>query len=316
MSSWTANDMPDQAGRVIVITGANSGIGYESAVAFARKGARVVMACRSPERAEQARQDLLKRAPGATLDLMALNLGSLKSVHAFALDFSRRYDHLDVLMNNAGVMIPPYGKTVDGFETQFGTNHLGHFALTALLLPKLLGTPSSRVVTVSSSAYMLNARINFDDLQSEKRYDPWGAYGQSKLANILFMMELQRRLDASGAGVISVASHPGYTVTNLQRHNAGFLNTAMFTILRPVMSQPQETGAVYQIYAASASDVHGGEFFGPRYGMKGPVARLAITPQGRDAALAARLWEVSEKLTGLRFDALDAQSAGRRKQTA
>src|SRR5258707_1464952 len=215
MNGWTAKDMPDQSGRVVIITGANSGIGYESAIAFARKRAKVVMACRSIDKAERARQDLLKLVPGASVEIQRLDLGDLKSIRAFAESFNAHYDRLDILMNNAGIMVPPYGKTADGFETQFGTNHLGHFALTALLLPKLLETPASRVVTVSSSAYF-NGRIDFADLQSEKRYRPWAAYGQSKLANILFSQELERKLKAARADVISVASHPGFAITNLQ----------------------------------------------------------------------------------------------------
>src|SRR5262245_31727477 len=185
MSAWTANDMPDQTGHIVIITGANSGVGYESAVALARKGAHVMMACRSLEKAERARQDLLKRVPAATVEIMPLDLGSLKSVRAFAEAFNSRYDHLYILMNNAGIMAVDYGKTPDGFELQFGTNHLGHFALTGLLLPSLLATPHSRVVTVSSGAY-LGGRVNFDDLQGEQHYDRPGAYAQSKLANILF----------------------------------------------------------------------------------------------------------------------------------
>src|ERR1041385_6095959 len=190
---WTTADIPDQSGRVVVITGANSGIGYESAAVLARKGAQVVMACRSVDKAEHARQDILQTAPGAKVDILPLNLGDLSSVRTFAETFNARYDRLDILMNNAGIMSTPYGKTVAGFEMQFGTNHLGHFALTGLLMPKLLKTPHSRVVIVSSGVY-LNGHINFDDLQSEKRYNPWSAYSQSKLATILFMEELQRKL--------------------------------------------------------------------------------------------------------------------------
>src|SRR5215207_8377619 len=190
VNGWTARDMTDQSGRVVVITGANSGVGYESAVALARKGAHVVMACRSMDKAERARQELVERVPNASVDILPLDLGNLQSVHHFANSFSARYDRLDILMNNAGIMALPYGTTADGFESQFGTNHLGHFALTGLLLPLIMRTPRSRVVTVSSSASW-NGRINFDDLQSKKRYSRWGAYAQSKLANILFAREFQ-----------------------------------------------------------------------------------------------------------------------------
>lgn len=304
MSNWTVNDIPEQSGRVALISGANSGLGYWSAVGLARKGARVVMGVRDLERGEQARQDILKAAPGATADVMRLDLASLPAVREFAAEFNAKYDRLDILMNNAGVMVPPYGKTADGFESQLGTNHLGHFALTALVLPKVLSTPGSRVVTVSSGAY-LNGRINWADLQSEKRYTPWAAYSQSKLANILFMEELQRRLGAIHADTISVASHPGYAVTNLQRHTEGRLDATIITLLRPLISQPAEPGAIYQLYAATAPGVRGGEFFGPRYGMKGPVVRLGVIARGTDPAAALRLWDVSEELTQVRYEALE-----------
>ena len=310
MNGWTAQDIPNQSGRVIVITGANSGIGYESAVALARKGARVVMACRSLDKAEQARADLLKRAPGASVDILHLDLGNLKSVRSFATTFNASYDRLDVLMNNAGIMIPPYGKTADGFETQFGTNHLGHFALTALLLPKLLETPKSRVAITSSGAYLMGGNIHFDDLQSEKHYSPWSAYSQSKLANILFMEELQRKLTAAHADVISVASHPGFARTNLQNHTRGLGGLLMNSLLAPIMSQSAELGATYQLYAATAPDVRGGEFYGPGFLlMKGEVARTEVNGRGKDAALAARLWQVSEQLTGVHYEILDAPIA-------
>jgi NAD(P)-dependent dehydrogenase (short-subunit alcohol dehydrogenase family) len=303
MNGWTAKDIPNQQGKVIVITGANSGVGYESAVAMAQKGARVIMACRSLDKGEQARQDLLKRAPGAAVEVLQLDLGSLKSVRTFADTFNACYDRLDILMNNAGIMVPPYGKTEDGFETQFGTNHLGHFALTGHLMPRLLDTPRSRVVNVSSGAY-LNGHINFDDLQSEKRYDAWGAYAQSKLANILFTVELQRRLEAMCADVISVVIHPGFAVTNLQKNMSSVRDQIMMMVFKPIGSQPADLGATYQLYAATAPDVRGGEFFGPRYMLRGPVVRVELRPHGRDTVAAARLWEVSEQLTGVRYEAL------------
>ena len=303
MNGWTAKDMPDQSGRVVAITGANSGVGYESAVAFAQKGARVVMACRSLDKAEAARRDLLQRAAGATVDVLKLDLGSLKSIHQFAETFNAEYDRLDILMNNAGIMTPPYGKTADGFETQFGTNHLGHFALTGLVLPKLLETPQSRVVTVSSGAYM-RARIDFENLQSEKGYRAWAAYGQSKLANILFMRELERKLEAVHADVISVSSHPGYAVTNLQSRGSGIQKLGM-RLMRPFMSQSAELGATYQLYAATAPEIHGGEFFGPERYVVGRVVRVEVNARGKNEVDAARLWQISEQLTGVRYTSLD-----------
>jgi NAD(P)-dependent dehydrogenase (short-subunit alcohol dehydrogenase family) len=302
MNGWTAKDIQDQSGKVVVITGGNSGVGYESAVALADKGARVVMASRSMDKAERAHADLLKRVPGANVDLLRLDLGDLKSVHEFATAFNATYNRLDVLMNNAGVMIPPYGKTADGFETQFGTNHLGHFALTGLLLPKLLETSNSRIVNVSSSAYM-RAHIDFDNLQAEKGYQAWAAYGQSKLANILFTLELQRKLDAACVDVISVASHPGYAATNLQSHASGVMGLVM-PVLRPIMFQSAEMGATYQLYAATAPGVKGSEFYGPRFTGRGAVVKVEVNAQGKNTADAARLWQISEQLTGVRYEVL------------
>lgn len=306
MNGWTAADMPDQTGRVVIITGANSGVGYESAVAFAQKGARVVMASRSMDKLERAQKELRQRVPKAQADLLKLDLGDLKSVQAFAENFNAHYDRLDVLMNNAGIMIPPYGKTADGFELQFGTNHLGHFALTGLLLPKLLETPYSRVATTSSSGY-LRGQMNWDDLQSEKKYSAWAGYAQSKLANLLFMRELQRKLEAVHAGVISVGSHPGYALTNLQHTQQDL--PSLIKILQPVvmaplrwtMSQNAELGATYQLYSATAPEVKGGEFFGPRLWLKGRVIRVELNDYARNEADAARLWEISERLTGVRY---------------
>lgn len=302
---WSANNMPDQSGRVVVITGANSGVGYESAVALAQKGARVVMACRSVNKAEDAHRELLKRASGAQVDILPLDLGSLKSVREFSENFNARYDRLDILMNNAGIMIPPYGKTEDGFESQFGTNHLGHFALTGLVLPKLLKTPGSRIVNVSSGAY-LQATMNFEDLQSENEYNAWGAYAQSKLANILFTQELQRKLDAAGADTISVASHPGFARTNLQKvENNANSQFNLITFLMPIMSQSAQIGAIYQLYAATMPTVRGAEFYGPRWMLKGDVVRVEVTARGKDVNKAARLWAISEELTGVRYTVLE-----------
>lgn len=304
MNGRTAKDMPDQSGRVVVITGANSGVGYESAIAFAKKGARVVMACRSVSKAESARRELLKSVPDADVDILPLDLGSLKSVREFAETFNANYARLDVLMNNAGIMIPPFGRTADGFETQFGTNHLGHFALTGLVLPKLMETPHSRIVNVSSSAYM-QGRIDFDNLNAEKGYRPWLAYAQSKLANILFTLELQRKLEAADADVISVASHPGYAITNLQNNRGGIIQQTLDLFLRPFFSQPADLGATYQLYAATAPDVKGAEFYGPRRLLIGEVVRVEVNARGKDTDVAARLWQVSQQLTGVEYALLD-----------
>jgi NAD(P)-dependent dehydrogenase (short-subunit alcohol dehydrogenase family) len=286
-----------------VITGSNSGIGYESAVALARKNAHVVMACRSLEKAERARQELYQRAPNATVDLLQLDLGSLQSIRAFAEAFDAAYDRLDILMNNAGIMAPPYGTTVDGFESQFGTNHLGHFALTGLLLSKLLNTAKSRVVTISSYAN-LGGWINFDDLQSSKRYIGWLAYCQSKLANIHFARQLQKKLEAAHAETISVVCHPGHAVTNLQTHPANAVDAMMLRSANATMGQPAELGATYQLYAAIAPEVRGGKFYGPKYLLRGEVVEASYTARARNDADAAHLWQVSEELTGVHYDAL------------
>jgi NAD(P)-dependent dehydrogenase (short-subunit alcohol dehydrogenase family) len=303
MNGWTAQDMPSQQGRVVMITGANSGVGFHSAAAFARKGARVIIAARSLDKAERAREDILKSVPGAVVDLLRLDLSSLQSVRAAAEEFNGQYERLDILMNNAGVMGPDYGKTGDGFELQIGTNHLGHFALTGLLLPKMLETPQSRVVTVSSGMYMMG-RINFDDLHSEKRYNRWVAYCQSKLANVLFAQELQRKLGAARADVISVACHPGHAVTNLQTNAGNKFEQGMLQILNGVMGQPAELGATYQLYAATAPAVQGGDFYGPKRWLHGEVVKEALIARGKDTTTAARLWQISEQLTGIRYDIL------------
>lgn len=307
MNGWTTKDIPDQSGRVVVITGANSGVGYESAVALAAKGAHVVMASRSMDKLETARRDLLQRVPKAQIDVMQLDLGNLDSVRKFADNFNAGYDRLDILMNNAGIMIPPYGKTVDGFELQFGTNHLGHFALTGLLLPKILATPRSRIATTSSSAYLLG-RIHWDDLHFEKQYRAAMAYAQSKLANVLFMRELQHKLEAINSNTISVGSQPGYARTNLQKHQRLSIGErVMYSILRVTMSQDAATGALYQLHSATAPEVKGGEYFEPRWVLKGHVVRRGLTTQGRNEADAARLWELSEELTGVKY-ALSAET--------
>jgi len=247
---------------------------------------------------------LLARAPKAMVDILRLDLGSLQSIHGFAEEFDAAYDRLDVLMNNAGIMAPPYSKTVDGFESQIGTNHLGHFALTGLVLPKLLKTPKSRVVTLSSYAN-LAGWINFHDLQSSKWYIGWVAYCQSKLANILFARELQHILTAAQAEPISVAVHPGHAVTNLQTHPANWFDAFILPIANSTMGQSAEAGATYQLYAAIAPEVVGGEFYGPKYVLRGEVIHERYTARAKNNADAARLWQISEQLTGVHYEALN-----------
>ena len=308
---WTLRDVPDQTGRTIVVTGANSGLGLEAARAFAGRGAHVVLACRSSEKAEAARQGITTSLPRASLEVMPLDLASLSSVRVFGATFTGRHDRLDVLCNNAGVMALPRRETADGFEMQLGTNHLGHFALTGLLLPLLLRTPGSRVVTQSSGMHRIG-RIRFDDLHGSTRYGRWSAYGQSKLANLLFAYELQRRLARHGAEAISVACHPGYAATELQfagaRMEGSPLMERIFALGNRLLAQDAASGALPMLYAATAPDVRGGEYFGPEGigEMWGAPKRAVSNGRSRDAAVAARLWSASEELTRVRYEALAA----------
>jgi NAD(P)-dependent dehydrogenase (short-subunit alcohol dehydrogenase family) len=305
-TAWTENDLPDFSGKTVVITGANSGIGYEAALQFAHKRARVVMACRSMDKARAAADQITAASPGAALDVMQLDLSSLASVRAFADSFKQHHQRLDVLCNNAGVMALPYSRTADGFEMQFGTNHLGHFALTGLLLDVLLATDAARVVNVSSGAHRMG-RIRFDDLQWEHGYRKWFAYGQSKLANLLFTLELQRRLEAAGKRPIAVACHPGYAATNLQaagpRMAGSSLMEALVGVGNRLFSQNAAMGALPTLYAATAPDVQGGDYIGPDglAELWGHPAKVGRSAAARDAATASRLWEVSEQLTRVSY---------------
>ncbi len=302
-------DIPDQHGRIALITGANSGIGLEAARELARAGAHVIMACRNTPKGESAAASIRTALPEADLEVAQLDLASLESVR----DFAGRYPHerLDLLINNAGVMAAPYSKTVDGFELQLGTNHLGHFALTGLLLDTLLGTAGSRVVTVSSTAHKIG-RIDFDDLQHERSYRRWPAYGQSKLANLLFALELDRRLRTAEADVLSVAAHPGYAATNLQfAATPSRIERVGSVLLNHVVAQSAERGAQPTLYAAVA-DIPGGSFVGPDGlgEMRGNPKLVTPTRAARDPDSARRLWETSEELTGVRFAfALSATAA-------
>ena len=289
-------DIPDQSGRTVVVTGANSGIGWETARALATKGARVIVACRSEAKGRDAESRIRASAPAADVRAEKLDLGSLASVRSFAEKFNAAESRLDLLVNNAGVMMTPRGKTDDGFETQFGTNHLGHFALSGLLLPRIKTTPKARVINLSSAVHFVG-RIDFDDLQAERSYDPTRAYGQSKLANLLFTRELQRRFESAHIDALSAAAHPGSTQTGLQQHSR------LMAAAVAVFSQLPPDGALPTLYAATATDVRGGEYFGPSrwFGMVGPPERARSSPRSKDAAAAARLWEVSERLTGVRF---------------
>ncbi|MFC8360508.1 oxidoreductase [Streptomyces griseorubiginosus] len=306
MSGWNEKAIPDQSGRVAVVTGANSGIGYAAARELARKGARVVLACRSERRGGEARDRLLDEVPGAKAELARLNLGDLASVREFAASFP--YGRLDLLINNAGVMALPYGTTADGFETQFGTNHLGHFALTGLLLPSILATPGARVVTVSSGMHAV-ANIDIHDLNSERRYRRWIAYARSKTANLLFVHELARRLAAHGSDVIAAAAHPGYAATNLQtagvRMEGRTAAERFVRIGNRFFAQSAEAGALPTLYAATAPDVSPDSFTGPSLGgWRGAPAPSWRASWTRNDEAGRRLWSASEELTGVTYDAL------------
>ncbi len=299
MLKWTTDNMPDQTGRIAVVTGANSGIGYDAARALALKGATVILACRSKERGNAAVQQLLREHSEAKAEFMQLDLADLASVRRFTSEFTNRYDKLDLLINNAGIMMLPFGKTADGFELQFGINHLGHFALTGLLLEFLTKTPGARIVNVSSNGHRMG-QIDFENLNSEKSYSRQGAYCQSKLANLLFTYELQRRFEAAGVDTIATAAHPGWTATNLQAH------TWYFRLLNPLVAQKSEMGALPTLYAAVGSDVQGGDYCGPDgwQEFRGHPTKVQSSERSYDTAVAARLWTVSEELTGVAFTGL------------
>ena len=297
-TSWTTSDLPDQSGRTAIITGSNSGIGQAAAEALAAKGARVILAVRDTGKGQQAAAGMA----GET-DVRRLDLASLDSVREFAQAWE---GEIDLLINNAGVMIPPLSRTADGFELQFGTNHLGHFALTNLLLEHVTG----RVVTVSSGAHRAG-RIDFDDLNWEHRaYKAWRAYGQSKLANLLFTLELQRRLTAAGSSVLATAAHPGYAATNLQFHSQRRVMDILSVAGNKLLAQDQHGGALPTLYAAAA-DVPGNSFAGPGgfLEQRGAPKLVGRTKAAQDAAVARRLWDVSEQLTGVSFPLKAAATA-------
>ncbi len=304
-TKWTANDIPDQTGRVAIVTGANIGLGYESALALARKGAQVVIASRDETKGQNAVSKLKQQVAGAKVEFIKLDLANLTSVRGFVHEFKTGYGRLDILMNNAGVMAIPRRETADGFEMQLGTNHLGHFALTGLLLDWLLKTPASRVVNTTSGAHVYG-RFHFDDPQLQQNYGRWKAYGQSKFANVLFTFELQRRLAAAGQNTLSLTAHPGYAHTNLQATSATAVNSrleqAFYTILGPVMSQSAAMGALPQLYAATAPEAKGAEFYGPRFYLRGYPVLANATAKAYDEETASRLWKLSEELTGVHYN--------------
>ncbi|OBK70840.1 SDR family NAD(P)-dependent oxidoreductase [Mycobacterium sp. 1274761.0] len=297
---WTSADIGNQSGRIAVITGANSGLGYDTAAVLADKGAHVVLAVRNLDKGRQAADRIKAATPNAVVALQELDLTSLDSVRKAADELRAAHPRIDLLINNAGVMyVPTRETTKDGFEMQFGTNHLGHFALTGLLLDNLLGVDGSRVVTVSSVGHRIMARIHFDDLQWERSYNRIAAYGQSKLANLLFTYELQRRLTQKAAPTVALAAHPGFADTELMRYMPGFLPRWTWKSLL----QPADKGALPTLRAATDPDAQGGQYYGPDGigEIKGHPKLVGSSAQSRDEALQQRLWDVSEELTGVKF---------------
>ncbi|OBJ00789.1 short-chain dehydrogenase [Mycobacterium sp. 1482292.6] len=305
--NWSEGDVPDQSGRVVVVTGANTGIGYETAAVLAYRGAHVVLAVRNLEKGNAALSRIVAAGGQGRgkvdVTLQQLDLTSLDAIRSAADALRAAYPRIDLLINNAGVMWTPKQVTQDGFELQFGTNHLGHFALTGLLLENLLGVRDSRVVTVSSLGHRLRAAIHFDDLQWEHRYDRIAAYGQSKLANLLFTYELQRRLAANpDAKTIAVAAHPGGSNTELARNLPGVFRPVK-AVLGPLLFQSPAMGALPTLRAAADPAVQGGQYFGPSgfLEQRGRPKLVESSAQSHDEELQRRLWAVSEELTGVRF---------------
>jgi NAD(P)-dependent dehydrogenase (short-subunit alcohol dehydrogenase family) len=300
-AKWTAERIPDQKGRTAIVTGANSGLGLIVARELARAGARVIATSRDAARGAVAIKAIKTAHPAANVEAAQLDLADLASVRAFAQQFQQGGDRLDLLVNNAGIMAMPHRRTADGFELQFGTNHLGHFALTALLMPAFKQSPGTRVVTVSSINHKAG-RMRFDDLQGEQHYSRWGAYGQSKLANLLFAFELDRRLEAARLPMTSVAAHPGYSATNLQLTGPP-LQRFVLSLGNRMFAQSAEMGALPTLYAATSPDLPGGSYVGPDGPgeMRGYPTLVQPSARAKDMAAAERLWEISEKLTGLKY---------------
>jgi NAD(P)-dependent dehydrogenase (short-subunit alcohol dehydrogenase family) len=300
-TGWIEDDIPPQEGRVFVVTGANGGIGFHTARVLAARGARVVMACRRPAAAEEAAARIREATPGAQVEVEPIDLADLSSVEAAAVRIGERLPGLDCLINNAGIMSVPRSLTADGFERQLAVNHLGHFSLTGRLLPHLLATPRPRVVTLTSATYRIG-RLEFGDLQSEHRYRPWRAYAASKLANLLFTLELDRRARATGSPLVSVAAHPGYADTGLQGNPERGLPTPLrrfWAWANSHVAQDAADGALPTLRAATDPEAAGGALYGPSGLLRGPATLDKLSARAADPDLARRLWQVSETLTGV-----------------
>lgn len=307
-SSWGVDTMPDQSGRTVVVTGANSGLGFEGTKAFARKGAHVIMACRDRDRAQSAKEEIRSSVSEPSLSIIELDLADLDSIRSFVDTFTEAHDDLHVLCNNAGIMAIPRQETADGFEMQLGVNHLGHFALTGHLLDHLRETEGETRIVTQSSGLHENGEVDFDDLHGEQEYDRWDAYAQSKLANLLFAYELDRRLRATDASVTSVGCHPGYADTDLQRRGPEMRGSKIrlwgMKIANTLFAQSAKQGALPMVYAATASEISGGEYVGPGgiLNMRGAPEMQESNDRSYDENLAAQLWDVSAELTGVSYD--------------
>jgi NAD(P)-dependent dehydrogenase (short-subunit alcohol dehydrogenase family) len=302
MRKWTATDIPQQNGRTAVITGANTGLGYETAAVLAAKGARVVLAVRNVEKGTDALRRIQQSIPGARVELQILDLSSLESVRAAARSLAANHDSIDLLINNAGVVLTPRSSTRDGFDMQFGTNHLGHFAFTGLLLDCVLAAPKSRIITVGSLGHRLARGIRFDDPQWQRKYSRLGAYGQSKLANLMFTYELQRRLQSTPT--IAVAAHPGGSNTEFSRNSPTPVRQ-IFTMMGPLLAQEAAMGALPTLRAATDPGVLGGQYYGPDGlgGHRGHPRVIASSKASYDVDAQQRLWAMSEELTGVVYPA-------------
>lgn len=304
---WSYEDIGDQTGKTFVITGANSGLGFWATKGLAANNATVIMACRNEGKAESAASEIKEEYPEADLDILLLDLASLDSVEQFADKFKNRYDKLHGLLNNAGLMQPPFKKTEDGFELQMGVNHFGHFALTGLLLDNITSTPDARVISQSSLAHTMTDGIDFETINSEENYTRTDAYAQSKLANLLFSFELDRKFKKKGIDALSVAVHPGYTATNLQSTGPALDGWSFWSLLykftNKVLAQSTDMGALPMLYAAVESDVSGGDYIGPGgfQEARGYPARVKAEETAYDEEQARRLWELSEHLTGVSY---------------
>jgi NAD(P)-dependent dehydrogenase (short-subunit alcohol dehydrogenase family) len=314
--AWSEADIPDQSGRVAVVTGANGGLGYETARALAIRGARVIMAARDQGRAARARERILATGDALAPQIVPLDLARLDSVAAAAATIMTEHDRLDLLINNAGIMACPEGRTADGFERQLGINHLGHFALTRHLLPLLLRTPGARVVTVTSMSRHTGRSLNPDRPLDAGRYDPWLAYGRAKLANLHFAVGLHERLRAAGADTASLAAHPGLSNTGLQatsvETSGGGLSQRFFHMLARRTGMPPERGALSQLRAATDPGARSGELYAPRFVSVGPTVRRPLVGRSVSRRSTAALWQVSERETGLTFDVATMMPDGRR----